>query len=123
MIPTTFLSLHDITGLKAIALQSLDTPLVLRVDGEHGMFQISLYGLAADRVERIADAINSIMLEPAPAPVVLPVIEDDNAHAGLSGYYEKLKRDLDRDPIEEVKAKVAAQDAQRAAINRMHGIL
>jgi hypothetical protein len=66
MIPTTFLSLHDITGLKAVALQSMDTPLVLRVESGDNIFQISLYGLAAAKVECIADAINSIMLEPAP---------------------------------------------------------
>jgi hypothetical protein len=68
MIPTTYLSIHDITSLKAVALQSLDTPLVLRVESGDNMFQISLYGLAAAKVERIADAINSIMLEPVPAP-------------------------------------------------------
>jgi hypothetical protein len=98
MIPSTFLSLHDITGLKAIALQSLDTPLVLRIESEHGMFQISLYGLHADRVERIADAINSIMLEPVPTPKVQP--SETAAYKSHDDYMACLIRDLNRDPIE-----------------------
>jgi hypothetical protein len=98
MIPTTFLSLHDITGLKAVALQSMDTPLVLRIESEHGMFQISLYGLAAARVERIADAINSVMLEPATAPKVMP--SETAAYKSHDDYMACLIRDLNRDPIE-----------------------
>jgi hypothetical protein len=67
MIPSTFLSLHDITGLKAVALQSYDTPLVLRVDGEHGTFQISLYfqGVGRSTVELMAEAINSSITKAA----------------------------------------------------------
>ena len=96
MIPTTYLSIHDITGLKAVALQSLDTPLVLRIESEHGKFQISLYGLAADRVERIADAINSILQEPAPK--VMP--SEAAAYQSHDDYMACLIRDLNRDPIE-----------------------
>jgi hypothetical protein len=92
MIPSTFLSLHDITGLKAIALQSLDTPLVLRIASGDSVFQISLYGLAAASVERIADAINSVMLEPAPSETAAYKSHDD--------YMACLIRDLNRDPIE-----------------------
>jgi hypothetical protein len=98
MIPSTFLSLHDITGLKAIALQSLDTPLVLRVESGDSTFQISLYGLAAARVERIADAINSIMLEPVPTPKVMP--SETAAYKSHDDYMACLIRDLNRDPIE-----------------------
>jgi len=98
MIPTTYLSIHDITGLKAIALQSLDTPLVLRIESGDSVFQISLYGLAAARVERIADAINSAMLEPVPAPKVMP--SETAAYQSHDDYMACLIRDLNRDPIE-----------------------
>ena len=99
MIPTTFLSIHDITGLKAIALNSLDTPLVLRIEGDHGTIQISLYGIDDAKVEAIADAINAIMAEPAPEPVVV-VPSETAAYKSHDDYMACLIRDLNRDPID-----------------------
>ena len=98
MIPTTYLSIHDITDLKAIALNSLDTPLVLRVEAEHGTMQISLYGIDDAKVEALADAINAIMTEPAPEQVVVP--SETAAYQSHDDYMACLIRDLNRDPIE-----------------------
>jgi hypothetical protein len=86
-IPTTYLSLHDVTGLKAAALQSFDTPLVLSIETPHGAMQISLYlrDLPAAKIEALADAINAVMKEP-PAPKVACPIEEA-AYAAHDAHY------------------------------------
>jgi hypothetical protein len=110
-IPTTYLSLHDITTLKATAMQSIDTPLILTVDGEHGGMQISFYlRIDAARIERIADAINAILKEPDPPKIACPV--ETAAYKSADDYRASLKRDLDARPIgstdPETARKVAA---------------
>jgi len=87
MIPTTYLSLHDVTGLKAAALVSFNTPLTLTIDSPHGAMQISIYLNPNDttKVERLADAINAVMKEP-PAPKVACPIEEA-AYAAHDAHY------------------------------------
>jgi hypothetical protein len=67
-IPTTYLSLHDVTDMKATVLQSLDSPLILTIDSPHGAMQISLYlrDLDAAKTEFLADVISAAMHEPGP---------------------------------------------------------
>ena len=86
-IPTTYLSLHDVTGLKAAALASFNTPLVLSIETPHGAMQISLYlrDLPAAKIEALADAINAVMKEP-PAPKVACPIEEA-AYAAHDAHY------------------------------------
>jgi hypothetical protein len=106
-IPTTYLSLHDITTLKATAMQSIDTPLILTVDGEHGGMQISLYlRIDAARIERIADAINAILREPEAPKIACPV--ETAAYASADDYWARLRADLDRHPIEAPPSPEAA---------------
>jgi len=99
-IPTTYLSLHDVTGLKAAALVSFDTPLILTIDSPHGAMQISIYLNPHDtaKVERLADAINAVMKEPATPKVACPI--EAKAYKSQEDYWTALKRDLDRCPIE-----------------------
>jgi hypothetical protein len=87
MIPTTYLSLHDVTGLKAAALASFDAPLVLSIETPHGAVQISLYLNPNDtkKVERLADAVNAAMALP-PAPKVACPIEEA-AYAAHDAHY------------------------------------
>jgi hypothetical protein len=103
MIPSTFLSLHDITGLKAIALQSLDTPLVLRIESGDSTFQISLYLKEADaeRVEVLANAINRVMAV-APAEPKAPPSEAA-AYKSHDDYMACLLRDLNRNLIHPIE--------------------
>jgi hypothetical protein len=97
-IPTTYLSLHDITSLRAATLTSTDTPLLLTVDGEYGSMQISLYlRTDASKTARIADAINAILKEPEAPKIACPV--EAAAYASADEYWSCLKRDLDRHPI------------------------
>lgn len=97
-IPTTYLSLHDITSLRAATLTSTDTPLLLTVDGEYGSMQISLYlRVDASKTARIADAINAILKEPDPPKVVCPV--ETAAYKSQEDYWTALKRDLNARPI------------------------
>ena len=86
-IPTTYLSLHDVTGLKAAALQSFDTPLVLSIKTPHGAVQISLYLNPNDtkKVERLADAINAAMALPPTPKVVCPI--EEAAYAAHDAHY------------------------------------
>jgi hypothetical protein len=110
-IPTTYLSLHDVTSLRAATLTSTDTPLLLTVDGEYGSMQISLYlRVGASRTARIADAINAILKEPDPPKITCPV--ETAAYKSADDYWASLKRDLDARPIgstdPETARKVAA---------------
>jgi hypothetical protein len=98
-IPTTYFSLHDVTALKAAALTTLDTPLVLSIETPHGGMQISLYlnDVEASKIERIASAINLILHEPAAPKIACPV--EAAAYKSADDYWAALKRDLDRHPI------------------------
>jgi hypothetical protein len=98
-IPTTYFSLHDVTALKAAALTTLDTPLVLSIETPHGGMQISLYmnDVEASRIERIAAAINAILKEPEAPKIPCPV--ETAAYASADEYWASLKRDLDARPI------------------------
>ncbi len=76
-IPTTYLSLHDVTGLKAAALASFDTPLVLSIDTPHGGMQISIYLNPHDtaKVELLANNINAAMARPNTPKAACPIEE------------------------------------------------
>jgi len=99
-IPTTYLSLHDVTSLKATVLQSLDSPLILTIDSPHGAMQISLYlrDLDTAKTEFLADVINAAVHEPAPPKVACPA--EKAAYDAADDYWERLKVDLNRHPIE-----------------------
>jgi hypothetical protein len=101
-IPTTYLSLHDVTDMKATVLQSLDSPLILTIDSPHGAMQISLYlrDLDAAKTEFLADVISAAMHEPAPTKPACPA--EVGAYKAQEEYWAALKRDLDRHPIEKV---------------------
>ena len=101
-IPTTYLSLHDVTDMKATVLQSFDSPLILTIDSPHGAMQISIYlrDLDTAKTEFLADVINAAVHEPAPPKEACPV--ETAAYAASDEYYARLKADLDRYPIEKV---------------------
>jgi hypothetical protein len=94
-IPTTYLSLHDVTELHAVALTTIDTPLVLSIETPHGGMQISLYlnDVEASKIERIASAINAIMKEPAAPKIACP--DEIAAYEALDDYFPGLHRSLD----------------------------
>jgi len=86
-IPTTYLSLHDVTSLKAAALQSFDTPLILFVDTPHGGMQISIYlrEASAAKVEALADTINAVIKSSEPPKAVCPI--EEAAYAARDAHY------------------------------------
>jgi hypothetical protein len=88
-IPTTYLSLHDVTALKAAALTTLDTPLVLSIETPHGGMQISLYlrDVEAAKIERIACAVNAILKEPEQPKIACPI--EAAAYKAYDDYYKK----------------------------------
>jgi len=90
-IPTTYLSLHDITTLRAAALQSFDTPLVLSVETPHGSMQISFYlrEASAAKIEALADTINTVMNAPEPPKVVCPI--EEAAYAARDAHYGAVR--------------------------------
>ena len=100
MIPTTYLSLHDVTGLKAAALQSFDTPLILTISTPAGEMQISMYftGVDATRIEHLAGSINAVLRAPDPPKAACP--QEKAAYASAEEYWRSLRQDLNRDPIE-----------------------
>ena len=103
-IPKTYLSLHDVTGLRAGVGVIYDAPLTITVDSAHGSMQITLYLqplLTKEQIEAIAAAINAamVMAEPAAVPSTLSP-EEKAAYAAADGYWERLKLDLNRCPIE-----------------------
>jgi hypothetical protein len=102
-IPTTYLSLHDVTDMKATVLQSFDSPLILTIDSPHGAMQISIYlrDLDTAKTEFLADVINAAMHEPQPPKEACPI--EVGAYKSQEDYWTALKRDLDRHPIEKVK--------------------
>jgi hypothetical protein len=75
MIPTTYLSLHDVSVLRASAHRTFDTPLVLNIDSPHGSMQISMYlrGVGAERIQALADAINGVLKQSDPPEAACPV--------------------------------------------------
>lgn len=101
-IPTTYLSLHDVTGLRAAALQSFDTPLILTIETPHGAMQISIYlrEASAAKIEALADVINTVMKAPEPPKAACPI--EAKAYKSQEDYWTALKRDLDAQPIEKV---------------------
>jgi hypothetical protein len=95
-IPKTYLSLHEITGLRVSTVQTVDRPLVLTVDSPHGAMQISFYLqplLTEDQIEALAIAIGKAMTRAEPA-AVCPV--EKAAYKSQEEYWVALKRDLDR---------------------------
>ena len=98
-IPTTYLSLHDVTDMKATVLQSLDSPLILTIDSPHGAMQITIYLRDLDTTtEFLADVINAAMHDPVPPQAACPA--EKAAYQAADDYWERLKIDLNRDPIE-----------------------
>ena len=99
MIPTTYLSLHDVSVLRASAQRIFDTPLVLNIDSPHGSMQISMYlrGVGAERIQALADAINDALKQPEPPQAACSV--EKAAYASADDYYACLQRDLNRRPI------------------------
>jgi len=89
-IPTAYLSLHDVTSLKAAALASFDTPLILIAETKYGPMQISIYLNPPDtaKVELLANNINAAMALP-PAPKVACPIEQAAYAAERSSYCRK----------------------------------
>ena len=75
MIPTTYLSLHDVSVLRASAHRTYDTPLVLNIDSPHGSMQISMYlrDVGAERIQALADAINGVLKQPEPPQAACPI--------------------------------------------------
>ncbi len=101
-IPKTYLSLHDVTDMKAAVLQAFDSPLILTIDSPHGAMQISIYlrDLDTAKTEFLADVINAAMHSPEPPREACP--KEAAAYGAESDYYARLKADLDRHPIEKV---------------------
>ena len=99
-IPTTYLSLHDVTDMKAAALQSFNSPLILTLDSPHGAMQISIYlrDLDTAKTEFLADTINAVLHSPEPPNAACPI--EVKAYRSQEEYWADLKRDLDRHPIE-----------------------
>lgn len=101
-IPKTYLSLHDVTGLRAGVGVIYDAPLTITVDSAHGSMQITLYLqplLTKEQIEAIAAAINASMAMAEPAAVSPLTPEEKAAYAAADGYWERLKLDLNRCPI------------------------
>jgi hypothetical protein len=101
-IPKTYLSLHDVTGLRVTAGQSFDRPLVLSIDGSHGAMEITLFLqplLTAEQVERLANAMTVAMRMAEPAAVP-PCPQETAAYKAADDYWDRLRADLDRHPIE-----------------------
>jgi hypothetical protein len=99
-IPKTYLSFHDVTGLHASAGISHESPLVLTVDSQHGSMQITIFLqplLTADQIKALADAIQAAMVKAEPA-AVCPA--EKAAYKAADDYWERLKIDLNRHPIE-----------------------
>ena len=98
MIPTTYLSLHDVRVLHASVQRTIDTPLVLNIDSPHGAMQISIYLRNVDisRVQAIADAINVVKVT-EPPQAMCPA--EKAAYASADDYWNSLQRDLNRHPI------------------------
>jgi hypothetical protein len=94
-IPTTYLSLHDVTDMKATVLQSFDSPLILTIDSPHGAMQISIYlrDLDTAKTEFLADVINAAVHEPTPPKATCPA--EKAAYQSADDYWKNLKRDLD----------------------------
>ena len=109
-IPKTYLSLHEITGLQVTAGQSLDSPLVLTIDGPHGSMQVTLFLqplLTAQQIDKLAVAMQAAMTVAEPA-AVCPAEQAAynaaaahyNAEKNTVDYWKRLRADLDRHPIE-----------------------
>jgi hypothetical protein len=98
-IPKTYLSFHSIHDIKAQALDTLDTPLILQLDGEYGAVQIAIYSEQpdADRVRKLADAINDVLRQPEQPEAACPA--EKAAYASADEYWNSLQRDLNRHPI------------------------
>jgi hypothetical protein len=86
-IPTTYLSLHDVTGLRAGVGVIYDAPLTITVDSTHGSMQITLYlpTLTKEQIEALADTINAVMKTPEPPKVVCPI--EEAAYAARDAHY------------------------------------
>ena len=99
-IPTTYLSLHGVTDLRAATLQSFNSPLILTLDSPHGAMQISIYlrDLDTAKTEFLADTINAVLHSPEPPKATCPI--ESAAYKSQEDYWAALKRDLDRHPIE-----------------------
>ncbi len=109
--PKTYLSLHEITGLRAAAGISPEKPLTLTIEGPHGAMQITLYLqplLTGDQIEFLADMINAT-ITPEPPAAACPA--EKAAYKSADDYWASLKRDLDARPIDRMVSELGKLQA------------
>jgi hypothetical protein len=77
MIPTTYLQLHLVQGLRASTSGGTEHPLILHVDSRDGPMQICMFFDVPDpdRTLALVDALNAAMA------IDLPPIPDDGSEA------------------------------------------
>lgn len=112
-IPKTYLSLHDVTGLRITAGQSLERPLVLSIDGSHGSMEIVMFLqplLTEAQIEAMAAAMTAAMQTAKPPPCP----QEQAAYKAADDYWDRLKADLDRGII--TPLKIVAADCDDAGV-------
>jgi hypothetical protein len=100
-IPKTYISLHDVSDLRAYVSPSPGSALELSIETPEGSVMIMLFLRSPDQAEALEAAINTVMAEPTPPAAACPIenavyeaaAEHYNAQAD---YWSSLKRDLDR---------------------------
>jgi hypothetical protein len=98
-IPKTYLSLHDVSDLRAYVSPTLGGSLELNIETPEGTMMIMLFLQSSGLAEVLATAINTVMADKAPPPAVA-CPREAAAYKSQEEYWTALKRDLDARPIE-----------------------
>ena len=93
-IPKTYLSLHDVSDLRAYVSPSPGGALELSIETPEGTMMIMLFLRSSDQAKALENAINTAMAEPPPPAAACPV--EKLAYKSQEEYWAALKRDLDR---------------------------
>jgi hypothetical protein len=73
MVPTTFLSLHDISRVEARVEATFSHPLILHIEGPRGTStSIALFLDDEETAQRLANAINDAVNPPQPPAMARP---------------------------------------------------
>jgi hypothetical protein len=94
-IPKTYISLHDVSDLRAYVSPSPGSALELSIETPEGTVMLMLFLRSLDQAKALENAINTVMADKAPPPAAA-CPREAAAYKSQEEYWAALKRDLDR---------------------------
>ncbi len=108
-IPKTYISLHDVSDLRAYVSPSPGSALELTIETPEGSMMIMLFMRSPDQPKALELAISTVMADKPPPAAACPV--EKAAYKSQEEYWAALKRDLDARPIDRMVSELGKLQA------------